>query len=149
MDIFPPTLIPTLTIGGRVFTDLDNLKILYGMTGSVSGHYSSFKTEAGVNYVVPAAKTFRWMAVQYVLEDTTLAGKVTNLGYGDNAVGIDSATPPTNFIRLGNFNAFDFMADSIYGFKAFHILFNVPTGKYPSFYSTSLQCNLMAFGYEV
>ena len=56
--------IPTITVGGRVFTDLDNLIVLtaYAQTGTAAG--ATFREPvASSGYQVPGGQTLRILAV--------------------------------------------------------------------------------------
>lgn len=92
MLVNTPGTIPSLTIGGRVFTDLSNLKILIGSPQGAANSNSNFRRAGLGVYVVPAGKTFRILAYKVII---ATAGTMY-FGFCDNDVGVASATAPTN-----------------------------------------------------
>lgn len=88
---------PTLTIGGRVFTDLDNLVHLGGVTGAdTNATFSKFDTFATAGYSPPANENFVILAVRVInLAGTNIS---ISLGYADNDVGHDSGSAFTNAV---------------------------------------------------
>lgn len=154
--------IPTITVGGRVFTDLTNLKILTGTANSGVANYTSLKN-ASLNatrgvYVVPAAKTFILHAVRWIQNGTTTASALGGLFYGDTDLGETAAGPLTNPVGV---------VSGVAGIAQLADLFithsgtpgsdneraiggSVPTGKYPHFYTNAgYALSLFAYGYEI
>lgn len=86
--------IPTITVGGRVFTDLTTIIILQAyMNSSAATRYSTFRrTSSG--YQVTTAKTLKLHAAKWSGIGTNSGG--FTMGYGDNDVGFSSASAPTN-----------------------------------------------------
>lgn len=115
--------IPSITIGGRVFTDLDNLLIL-GANMSGNKYWTFAEGNGTGDYQVPVGKTLQVLAVQTVC--TTASNGVSILLYGDNAVD-NSSTPPTNPVfQFNNKNSFSAQP----GVHSFITDFEVPAGKY-------------------
>lgn len=133
MNIATPQAIPSLTIAGRVFTDLKNLKVLIGgMNGAVNG-VSTFRTMAGTPYVVPAAKSFRIVAAEAILCVAGAAGTSLSIGYADNDCGVQTNTARTNAVLPGNyaFSQGEFNTGATNNGTSKNMNFLVPTGKYP------------------
>lgn len=87
--------IETLTVAGRVFTDLTNLIILHSKTGGQV--YCGFRKSTGsAAYQVTTGKTLTVNALRYMAGTFNAAAYLNfYLVYGDNAVGWDSVTGPT------------------------------------------------------
>jgi hypothetical protein len=63
-NLIVPPAIPTLTVGGQVFTDLNNLIMLSAYVSGTTNTNSSFrKSGASAGYQVPAGKTFKVRAI--------------------------------------------------------------------------------------
>ncbi len=122
---------PTLTIGGRVFTDLTNLKILYcaGATGTPRSACREANGTAG--YLPSGSNKFRILAM--VISGGTAGVSNTTVSYGDNDVGFLSNTAVTNQVFLaGTSNSYMVMGQlgGRYGFNEIAINFLVLNGKY-------------------
>lgn len=94
--------IPSLTIGGRVFTDLTNLIQLIGYcdtTGSGNINSDLRRISTGASYA-PSGTTFSVKAVKLMSGDAS--GCVGRLLYSDASVGIGVATAFTTPIYEGN-----------------------------------------------
>lgn len=91
--------IPTLTIGGRVFTDLSTLIELTGYCNTNAN--ASLRLYSGsAGYQVTTGKTLTIGACK--LSAATSSSNVTfNLGYADNDVGLDSSTAFTSAVWRG------------------------------------------------
>lgn len=144
-----PAAIPTLTIGGRVFTDLANLKTLVGYCAGAGGTNTDFRTMAGAVYVVPASKSFRILAVKFMI---ATAGTCL-FGYCDNDVGVGSATAPTNGAYMINSSGQMLVTPIANTNIAVEFPFDliVPTGKYPfaSGGGGTFNGTVIIYGYEV
>lgn len=90
---------PTLTVGGQVFTDLDNLISLVGSTASGTLYTGFRKNTETSGYQVPVGKilVIKAMRIQNKSTSTTFF----SLNYADNDQGMGSATAPTNPVYLG------------------------------------------------
>lgn len=93
--------IDTLTVGGRTFTDLANLIVLYGACGS-NGGSGLFKPNAASAYQVTAGKTLQlWAMRVHQNEANTNGGDHSlNFAYCDNAIAINASTSPTNPVYM-------------------------------------------------
>lgn len=92
---------PSLTIGGRVFTDLDNLKFLKGYADSNSYSVLNEAKDASGAYQVPTGKKFVALAVICFSKVATYG--TFGIGYGDTDIGEDSASQPTNPVLAGGY----------------------------------------------
>lgn len=143
--------IDTLTVGGRVFTNISGLLQLYANIVASTGTNSTFrKPGAASGYQVPASKTFTVAAVRVI--NNSVAGLIaTTLLYGDADVGMAGTTAFTNATYIAGASA----ASQFFGgsnaavnfVQETSTNFAVPTTKYPSITSTSA-CEVQIFGYE-
>lgn len=149
MSYFPTQ--QTLTVGGRVFTDLDNLKVLYGNVGQTSGAATLREPNSSSGYVVPALKTFKILAIE-VIYGANVSGVL--VAYGDTDVGMASTSYPTNVVYTGgdqvNFSVIGSAANTM---AQASVSFNVPAGKYPCSGTIgaagSAIASIKVYGYEV
>lgn len=154
--ILPPT-IPTLMVGGRVFTDLANLIILYGyVSGATTTNCSLRKQGGSAGYTVTAGKTYTILAVRaYGSYTATVAGSFGYLGYSDNDVGVNSSTAYTNAKNPGNNGLLGQVGNAALGSNGLWEWlcdFQVPATKIPSFTGNggaAINTNVVVFGYEV
>ena len=127
--------IPTLTVGGRVLTDLANLIELHGYVDGATNTYGTpRKPGASAGYTPSGANKFRIVAMRVVAHTTT--GNLY-LSYGDNDVGVTSASAATNTVyigadaNLGNiFSAAGLTDDPKYAYEI-SVDFLIPNTKYP------------------
>jgi hypothetical protein len=146
--------IPTLTVGGVTFTDLDNLIVVQGQASSNSNSTCRLPNSTS-GY--QAVNTFRVRAAKMRCGNST-AGQYANISplYSDNDVGLNSATAFTSAVSYaGSGNNF-FTAGSD-GVSADHtrtlehaLFFNVLTTKYFGFAKSGLtnDTGVQAFGYD-
>lgn len=142
---------PTVTVGGRVFTDLTNLIALTAtMNAGAAARYSTFR-RGSAGYQVTAAKTLKLSAMKSLVMGT--GSGIITLGYGDNDVGFTSSAAPTTATypwgstsyfgapAVGNYLFHEFALDSSTGFAA---------TKYPFFQNdgVALICMVLIYGYE-
>lgn len=95
---FMGSMIPSLTVGGRVFTDLDNLFILQAFISGGSSIQHFYRTGVAANavYQVTAGKTFYALAAKIWQGGPTTDQDVlvqlrqsdTGTGSGSNTVGL-------------------------------------------------------------
>lgn len=144
--------IPTLTVGGRVFTDLTTLKVLHASV-STDTRASTFRAEgATAGYPVTTAKTLTIAAIN-IYNISGNNGK-WRFGYADNDVGFDSATALTNPIHMAastdtGFNVPGNSATTWANNGYVNPLFPIPATKY--FFvvlSTTSTSQVVAYGYE-
>ncbi len=95
---------PSITIGGRVFTDLDNLLILSAVV--IANTYATAKpnTFTSTGYSVPTLTTFDTKAFEVISWDGASNGAAIP-GYGDNDVGENSGSEPTNPVYVNSSTA--------------------------------------------
>lgn len=144
-----PAAIPTLTIGGRVFTDLKNLKTLIGYCSGAGGTNTNFRTAAGAVYSVPASKSFKVCAIKFM---TATAGTYY-IAYCDNDVGLASSTAPTNATYPVN-SSVNLLSTPVAATNIaieFPFDMTIPTGKYifGSGGGGSYVGTIHVYGYEV
>lgn len=144
--------IDTLTVGGRVLTDLNGLITLNAVLSGTNVHYSTARLWNGTSgYQVTAGKTLTIVGSIWSITEaaTTNAGGV--LLYADNDIGIDNATVPTNPVY--GFSDTDlivnFPATSV-GIFGISVNFQVPSGKYPAILTQqAVTGHIQLYGYEV
>ena len=102
--MIPQINTPSITIAGRVFTDLDNLIILGGSTGSSGDDTCTFREPNGTaGYQVPVGKKLVVKAMKCSVLSVTAAVQFSGaLVYADADVGLNSTTSLTNPVY--NFN---------------------------------------------
>lgn len=143
--------IPTLTVGGWVFTDLDNLIQLCASNSNQK--YWRFVAPNGTGaYQVTTGKTYKIYAAQ--ITAATDIDSLSGLLYGDNSVD-NSNTPPTNAVfqydtsvNVGGIATYVVPK----GVTGFVTRFDVPALKYPHLLGSQtpgLQSGVTIFGYEV
>lgn len=147
----PPTpgTIPSITIGGRVFTDLSTNLIVLISGANAAANYTTFRRPfASAGYQVTAGKTLYVTAMQYRAAAVSAIG----MGYSDNDVGLNVAGPPTNWIQMmGAAQAFDNFSAVVgaYGNEK-AVWYPIPAGKYITWngYGASMQNQIVLWGYE-
>lgn len=145
-------VVPSITVGGRVFTDLTNLKILYTEAGNNNGAvtYAPFVNPDGTNYQVTTGKTFTIYAIRFF---NFVVGAATSLrlGYGTTAAAFSTSAPTgaTNLLLAANFFPFFNQANTW-----FEMALNlaVPATKFPYLVgpnsATTTDGVYQIFGYE-
>ena len=153
-----PPAIPTLTVGGRVFTDLENLKVLSAYCDCSAGtRYSTLRLHsASAGYQVPVGRTFKVFAIAAVPLLGVAASRYVYPSYGDNDVGLTSAAAPTNQVFPYGSQASAVILPSNASPTAANprlemsIRQDIPAGKYPAILGTAgLEFTVYVFGYEV
>lgn len=141
-------VIPSLTVGGRVFTDLSNLIVLYGIAQSAS-HTTLRKPGGSAGYQVTSGKTLTIYAVE-CFTVTAAAGAAFQLIYADNDVGVGSATAFTNPVYFAGDPNNAFFYNSATGASLQRaIWYPVPATKYVGMASgSSNDQNCFFYGYE-
>lgn len=138
----------SLIIGGRTFTDLDNLIILAGYV--VGGNYTTVRElNATAGYEVTAGKTLKILAIENTPVD---AGSSVDIGYGDDDKGVNAvSSPPTNAVPVcGAIANMDFGASGAYIQRQQAINFEVPEGKFPYIHIAAAKTSsVMLYCYEV
>lgn len=91
-------VIPTLQVGNWVFTDLTTLIVLHG-AANTNAHWTTLrKSNASAGYQITSGKTYTVNAVSMVTG--AVGSSTTYFGYGDNDVGLNNASAPTNFVYI-------------------------------------------------
>lgn len=147
-----PSAIPTLTVGGQVFTDLSNLIVLNAVVSGVGAGNATFrKSNTSAGYQVPASKTFKVMAIEFDVLVAASGG--FTLLYADNDVTQEAATAFTNPIYpAGTPNTINRFGTNTASVRLdFPFKFDIPTGKYPGItnFNNALQAGIRLYGYEV
>ncbi len=141
---------PSLTIGGRVMTDLSsNLITLVGLTSS-NGKCTLRKPGAASGYQVTAGKTLTIIALVAQSQGTSNAG-TASVAYSDNDVGIDSSSSLTNPVYWSGSSqaSFSFGGSAIGQQTTINPNFGVIAQKYFSINSNaSVGITYIAYGYE-
>lgn len=137
-------VIDTLTVGGRVYTDLDNLIQLAGSIGSSS--YAGFRLgTSSSGYAVTAGKTLQ---ISSMIFAAVSAGATMAIGYCDNDLGANGSTPPTNPVYIGGFVLTSQFNNPVAGTPMdYNFSLDVPAGKFV--FMTSQNVTVRIFGYEV
>lgn len=145
---------PSLTIGGRVFTDLKNLiRLNCFATGTSTVRSTARLDSASSGYAVPAGKSLRILAARFRNGGGTLAQVA--IGYADNDVGITASTALTNGVFASGSSTVGTTVPAaasvaFAGLAEASLNFVVPTGKYPVMQkdtasNVDMQCEL--YGY--
>jgi hypothetical protein len=138
--------IDTLTVGGRVMTDMTNLKILSCIVNV--GTFSSYRRvnqNSGGAYTPSGATAFHVKGVR-----SSNTGSISNFGnvYGDNDVGFFGGGP-TNPIYEASGNSTNSVGmAALAGISEHPSNFILPNGKYLSGYF-NYNGGAWVFGYEV
>lgn len=143
-----PAAKPSLTIGGRTFTDLDNLIILTCYSAATGG--GTFRAQGSSSgYQVTSGKTLRVLAVKST-SGTSTATPTYLLAQSDNDIGLNSATALTNPVYHNGSSASLSMAAG-YHTNEQAIRFDVASGKYLSLTGASngYGSTYIAYCYEV
>ena len=155
MNLIVPSAIPSLTVGGVVFTDLQNLIVLVSFCNSTASHTSTpRKWNGSAGYQVTAGKTLKIRAMRMQIPVATAGVDAPHtLGYADNDVGLDGTTAHTNLVYIGGSSG---ISTGLYGISAvasFYespIWLDVPATKYVAHLTNATHLErIMLFGYEV
>lgn len=153
MGLIVSAPIPSLTVGGRVFTDLTNLIALIGY--ATTGKSFTFRRHnASAGFQVTAGKTLKVYAARFITNATAAGGTAPfSLCYADNDIGIDSAVAFTNQVYLGGASTLAALPANIASIQSGYevpIYFDIPAEKYPGCnMNISGNATCWLFGYEV
>lgn len=140
---------PSLTIGGRVFTDLDNLIIL-GSTGNNGGEYGTFVKDSTGIFYSPSGVNFRILAIQ--MNIIAASNQNVLIFQSDNTVGFDTASPPagTNVGYLSNgLGNYNFHHDGAHPAAEYPVNFLINDGKFVTErHQNAIASHFLLFGYE-
>ena len=147
-----PSGIPSLTIAGRVCTDLQNLIVLVGSGSSPSNYNSTLrKTGSSSGYQVTAGKTLQIFAYDCIW-DAPGVGVALLIAYSDTDLGIRGAVVPTNPVYpAGTSTSSAGLCVALYQSTQRPYRFDIPSGKYPYIVAAGTNCSLSVifYGYEV
>lgn len=150
---YAPTA-PTLTVGGRTYTDLTNLIEL--SCYAAGNNNCTFRAPNGsAGYAVTTGKTLKIQSFRcFVITSASNTGTGWLL-YADNDVGVNTATAFTNGVRYGGSAASGYLASfgSLVSSGYFEgpISYSIPAGKYPGIQGndTGVVYNCKIYGYEI
>lgn len=143
--------IPTITVGGHLFSDLTNLIIAAGKLASNNHYTETRKSSSTSAYQVTTGKTLSIGAVENLIDTAAAGTQALILLYGDNAVGLDTATVPTTPVYVSGSVTISSLcwAASTTGVFSAASNFQVPALKYPSFnHAFNGSSNPRLYGYE-
>ena len=150
MNIITPQGIPSLTIGGRVFTDLTNLLIFSGpVAGAANGITTLRRMNASAGYQVTAGKTLYLLAIE-INTFTAVATTALSVGYSDTDLGRLVNTAPTNPVYMEGAAGYGFPTIAT-GKIEYGMIFTVPATKYPFINNSgnATTAQIRIYGYEV
>lgn len=135
--------IPTVTIGGRVFTDLTNLLILQSFTGNASRRGTFRLGQTGYQ----AVNTLTIYALEAHAASAT--AMQFQLAYGDTDLGFDSASAlVTPVYEFGGYAGTRHTTAAVGVARQFACKHQTPTGKYPAVDFLSSSGTVTAYGYD-
>lgn len=141
--------IDTITVGGRVFTNLSTLITLLAHGTAANMHFTARKPFVASGYA-PSGVQFNICAVKYT---TNTNQSEPLLAYGDNDVGQNSSSAMTNAVYvLTTGGQMGIMSSNVAGGPAAEIAYTgvlVPSGKYVGGNNGSGQAVWVIYGYEV
>ncbi len=144
-----------VTVGGRTFTNLANLKILIANVPGAGNWTTARDGSATAGYTPSGAKSFRVLAIRLVPSLNVTAKAY--IAYGDNDKGVNSGSVATNPVYHGGGGIADYTfiagapsAAGAYGngISEMAVDFTIPNGKFPGTLIAGGGC-LFMFGYEV
>ena len=142
-----PATIPSLEVGGRTFTDLNNLIIVHAQVRSASG-YTPFRKDDGTDYTPSVGKSFRVLAMR--LHATTASAGIylftTTVAQVEEAGAAAAGRVDYNY----GFNAAGtaFYGGGV-GFYTEHTInWLVGNSLFPGMFSTSANSGVWLYGYE-
>ena len=150
--IIVPSAIPTLSVGGRVFTDLANLLTLSGYCAGGASPRTSFRKPATSAGYAPSGKTFVVKAIR-LNTATTAAASPLSIFYSDNDCGIGSATAATNQVYMAGASSVASLSQGAWVVATtyeFALNFVIPAGKFVGMENGgTFSAPITIFGYEV
>lgn len=144
--------IPTLTVGGRVFTDLTNLLVLGAYNGTGTKYATFRKNNTSAGYFVTSGKTLTISALNVQSQDTSTSTSSVGLGYSTQDVGFNSASEPSaDTFQYGNsgFYVWAFIGNQIPVQSERSTIFTIPAASAPFMKSIgSGEVWATVYGYE-
>lgn len=149
-SIQPAAAVPSTTVGGRTFTDLTNLKILFCISGASSN--CTFRAQGqSSGYQVTTGKTLTIYAI-YASSAVSSGQSIDfQLLQSDNDVGQPSSTSFTNPVYINGTTSDLFQSSVTAGVPMVNaISFSIASQKYLSVKSgiTAQSFSYIAYGYE-
>jgi len=135
--------IPTITIGGRVFVDLDNLIILYYYVPT-AGNFTTGRA-AGTSSGYQVSGTLTTLSVTAVPNSPTSALQGIIL-YGDNDVGLNTSAPTNPKYIDSNFGLKVVIASGTTT-NSVPFSFATPNTKYPAMSAANDGGSFMSYSY--
>jgi hypothetical protein len=147
-----PAAIPSLTVGGRVFTDTTNLiQAVCFVTGTTNPNCTFRKMSGSAGYTPSGSKSFRILAMK-ILNNSSANNSSFYVGYSTNDVGFGTTTGPTGAVYVaGQSTLLMFNTTSGISSIEYPMDFTVPNGKYPFISNgtvSSLSGFVIIYGYE-
>lgn len=145
--------IDTITVGGRVFTNLSGLIQLYGFTIDATNRYTSVRKPSSSSGYAPSGVIFQVSAVRIVNFNTNTQNGLA-IFYSNNDLGVSSTTVPSSPVYIGGDSTLSEIVatTTTQGSETIFLTdFRVPSGKFLGF-DNNAQNNDMHFqvyGYEV
>lgn len=150
--------IDTIAVYGRVFTDLTNLLALHGYVATSTRVYATLRKSSSTSgYQVTTGKTLTLSAGNLMCAIVSSTFGVSP-AYGDNDVGLDSSSTPTNVVNfIGSSTAIAMSINtgaaatpSGAPVNSTAWLFQVPALKYPAMLASASGTAVTAsfYGYE-
>ena len=139
--------IPSLEVGGRTFTDLNNLIIVHAQVRTAAG-YTPFRKDDGTNYTPSVGKSFRVLAMR--LHATTASAGIflftTTVAQGEEAGAAAAGRVDYNY-------GFSTAGTAFYGggagFYTEHTInWLVGNSLFPGMFSTAANSGVWLYGYE-
>lgn len=153
MAVLIPSGRMVFQVGGVTFVDLNNM-ITLGAFSSSSGNYATFRQPNGTaGYAVTSAKTLKLYAMR--LQSAATASQQSQLAYGDNDVGFNTSTVPTNPVYWIGSNSVDILETQTNSNQwsrdgELSIRFDIVATKYPFHKGNGTHLQVCTvFGYEV
>lgn len=142
--------IDSITVGGRVLTDLTNLITLIASVDGANNHCTFRKPNGTSGYQVPGGKVFTVLGIRMEIGN---AADAFDMGYSDNDAGFATTTAFTNPVFFADAGAINQHAPAQTVLPIFEmnygIGFQVLAAKYLFFASGATMSNyVIAYGYE-
>lgn len=140
--------VETLTVSERVFTDLTNLKILYGSFTGATGNCTLREKGGTSGYTPSGSNSFRVLGIKIYM------GTAGNLfiQQSDNDVGVNTGTGATGSVYPGGNISLGYISYGLGGnsFRELSFDFTVANTKYLTINGDGTSgCYVLVYGYEV
>ena len=147
MSVLIPGARSVIQVGGRVFTDLNNLLIFRARTSTTAtGANCTMRVANGTaGYAVTTGKTLTIRAIKAV-GDVASAFTYFSLLYSDNDMGFATNNAATNAVHAYGASSESFGTDPTLENNTFNTNFAIPAAKYPGVIDGNTGAGL---GYEI